>query len=49
MIKQINEAGGKAEETILAGRTHASALYLMGTSGDATGKVVLDFIDKVTR
>ncbi len=49
MIQQINQAGGKAEATTLAGRTHASALYLMGTSGDTTGKVVLDFIDKVTR
>jgi acetyl esterase/lipase len=45
----IRKAKGTAEVHLLANRTHFEANHLVGAPDDTTGKLILDFIERVTR
>ena len=49
MIDAINAGGGHAEPALLVGKVHFTANHELGTSGDKTGAILLDFIHSVTR
>src|SRR5262249_44737904 len=49
LVKQINDAGGKANILTLKDRTHKTANYLLGSPDDKTGAELLDFVREVTR
>ncbi|MBI2807566.1 MAG: alpha/beta hydrolase [Planctomycetes bacterium] len=45
----IRKAKGAADVHLLADRTHFSANHLVGAPGDTTGKLLLDFVRRVTK
>jgi arylformamidase len=45
----IRQAKGQAETEVLTGRTHFTANHLIGAPGDTTGKLLLDFVRRVTQ
>jgi acetyl esterase/lipase len=49
LAELIQGAEGKAESRLLEGRDHFNANHLLGSPGDASGKVLLGFIREVTR
>jgi arylformamidase len=48
MAGLIRDAGGHAERTLLAGKTHSTANYEVGQRGDETGTLLLDFVRSAT-
>jgi hypothetical protein len=48
LAQLIRDAGGKAESSLLEGRDHFHANHLLGAPDDTTGKVLLDFVRKVS-
>jgi len=47
MVKLINDAGGSAQEILLAGKTHFTAIHEMGMENDATGSQFMQFMHQV--
>ena len=45
----IRDAKGQADSKLIEGRDHFNANHLLGAPDDTTGKVLLDFIRKVTK
>lgn len=48
MVRLIKEAGGQADEILLAGKTHFTAIHEMGMDDDATGSQFLQFLHAAT-
>jgi acetyl esterase/lipase len=49
IAESIRQAKGLADTQLLTGRTHFMANHLLGAPDDTTGKVLLDFVQRVTR
>jgi acetyl esterase/lipase len=49
LVKQINDAGGKATTHVLKDRTHRTANHLLGSPDDKTGAALLDFVRELTK
>jgi acetyl esterase/lipase len=49
MAEKIRKAKGMADVHRLEGRTHFEANHLIGAPDDTTGKLILDFVQRVTR
>ncbi len=49
MARLIRAAKGEADLHLLADRTHFTANHLIGAPDDMTGKILLDFVRRVTR
>jgi acetyl esterase/lipase len=49
MVELIRAKKGEADSQLLTGRTHFMANHLIGAPDDASGKVLLDFVQRVTR
>ena len=49
LVGLIKKAGGRADVVVLENRTHRTANHLVGAPGDATGKLLLDFVAKATQ
>ena len=45
----IRDAKGQADSKIIEGRTHFTANALVGAPNDATGAILLDFVQRATR
>ncbi len=45
----IRDAKGEATVKVIEGRTHRTAISMIGAPHDTTGKILLDFVRKVTR
>jgi acetyl esterase/lipase len=45
----IRDAKGRADSKLIEGRDHFNANHLLGAPDDKTGKVLLDFVRKVTK
>jgi arylformamidase len=49
MAELIRKAKGSADSELLTGRTHFMSNHLLGGPDDTTGKVLLDFVRRVTK